>query len=100
MGCGTFRSLLSSRISSEPWMSCRIKISLYSPNPSVSSQAATSSAPHLSARRERKPRSEAGHRHASVADAAPCSLHLFMGLFHFSMERPTISLCPVSLPWG
>jgi len=65
-GC-TFRSLLSSRINSEPWMSCRTKMSLYSPKPSASSQAATSSEPHLSASREENqsggwgPTEAAGH---------------------------------------
>lgn len=61
----TFRSLLSSRINSEPWMSCRTKMSLYSPKPSASSQAATSSEPHLSASREENHRGGLGPRRGS-----------------------------------
>lgn len=64
-GCCTFRSLLSSRINSEPWMSCRTKMSLYSPKPSASSQAATSSEPHLSASREENHRGGLGPREGS-----------------------------------
>lgn len=44
----TFRSLLSRCSSSEPRMSCRMKVSLYSPRLSCSSQMPTSSVPHLS----------------------------------------------------
>lgn len=44
----TFRSLLSRCSSSEPRMSCCMKVSLYSPRLSCSSQTPTSSVPHLS----------------------------------------------------
>lgn len=104
----TLRSRLSRCKSSAPLMSCRRKLSLYSPKWSRSSQAATSSVPHFSTTKVKSESpliSTCPTRCEAKAGQRRCKTERSRGASKGVRETPVPALptqvtAPVMSPWG